>query len=161
MTSFCCVYIFLIMTDIYKVPKKEKDVIVQLDGKAGTPEKYTVFLNCISRYGNTEETVDEFLKESVDFFGVRAVEDGRFSIINYEAIVYVMETEAFDHEARDSYKLVLAGGEEIDVLDYTQRPSQYSRILDYLNSGEKFLSFICDNRRIYVNRAKILRVEVK
>lgn len=149
------------MANQYKVPKIEKDIVVQLDGQTGSPEKYTAYLNCISRYGNCEETIEEFLKEAVDFFGVKSVESGKFSIINHGRIVYVLETEEFEHDVKDKLKVVLSGGEDIEVHDYMERPDQYSRILDYLNSGDKFLSFLHEKKRIYINREKILRVEVQ
>ena len=145
----------------YKIPKAEIKVDILLDYRQnpGT-EEYILFLDEVSRYRKGRETLYEFLnkKKQNQFVPMKKCSSGEFVILNLADIVYVKEKEAFSTPSPQKVLLYFKD-RQLEVGHINPLPDSQARVLDYLNQDVQFILFYHDERKMFVNKNKILKAQ--
>ncbi|MCP5105952.1 MAG: hypothetical protein GY950_21370 [bacterium] len=148
----------------YKIPKIEVKVeLFTHHQKVNTPKEYVLFLNEYSRYRKGPETIFEFLNTEKHYF-IPLIESqtGAFVIQNIDAIIYLKEMA--ESQVPPSLKrvvLFLSDNRELVVSHFKPLPESHSRVLDYLNDKNQFIVFYHQDRKVFVNKRKIIKAEEK
>lgn len=147
----------------YRIPKIENkaEILIESD----TPKEYVLFLNEFSRYRKGQETISEFLNKDKDkfFIPLKDVETGDFIVVNIDEIVYVQELEKETEISPAARRLTLYLTNHIQLeVDYSKLlPESHARVLDYLNDKNQFTVFYNNERKVHINKNKILKVKEK
>ncbi len=146
----------------YKVPKVNVNVDVLINEEAGTPMECLLFLNEFSRYRKGKETILEFLNKENYFIPLKVADTGKFIIVSTNELVYVKEQdESKPPPSPKRLVLHMVNNIRLEVDFFKLLPESQSRVLDYLNDKSQFIVFYHENRKIYVNKHKIRRLEEK
>ena len=145
----------------YKIPKIEAKVTVFIDDERIPEEEYIMFLDEFSRYRKGKETIYEFLnkKKSNEFVPLKHSGTGGFVILNLDDIVYVKEEEKSNKQSHQKVLLYLKNNTQLEVDHFNPLPDSQSRVLDYLNQEVQFILFYHENRKIFINKSKIIRIK--
>jgi hypothetical protein len=144
----------------YKIPKVEVSAYIALDnGLTFEQDEYVIFLDQFSRYRKAEQSIYEFLNSKNGFIPLKNCVTGEFLIVNINDVVYVKEKEKFIAQYERKIKLQLENNFLLEVDHINPLPDSHSRVLDYLNQETDFLLFYYDERKIFINKKKILRVK--
>lgn len=148
----------------YKIPKikVKADVVINQEGE--TPKKCILFLNEFSRYRKGKETILEFLNKEKEncFIPMQIADTGQFIIVCVNELVYVKEQEESQPPPAPKRLVIhMVNNIDLDVDFFRLLPESHSRVLDYLNDKTQFIVFYQGNRKIYVNKYKIRKVEEK
>jgi hypothetical protein len=146
----------------YKIPKIEAKVDILIDDETTSEAKeYILFLDEFSRYRKGKETLYEFLnkKKEKEFIPLKNFNSGEFIILKLDDIVYVKEKEIYSHQSFQEVVLSLRNNIQLEVGHFNPLPDSQSRVLDYLNQEVQFILFYHDERKIFVNKNKIIRVK--
>ena len=141
----------------FYVEKIETRVILMLDQGRPRIEECSVWLNICSRTSNVRESLKEFLENIEKFFPVKSKATGRISVMNSDAIIYLLEKEKVTLHSANQYSLVLKGKIKINVSQYVNLPKVGGRFLDILNQDENYVSFLFNGSRIHINKKALLR----
>ena len=146
----------------YKIPKIEAKVDILIDDVNNPePEEYILFLDEFSRYRKGKETLYEFLnkKKEKEFIPLKHIDTGEFVFLKLADIIYVKEKEKFSNQSFQEIVLSLKNNIQLEVGHYNPLPDAQSRVLDYLNQEVLFILFYLDERKLFVNKNKIVRVK--
>lgn len=144
----------------YKIPKIETKVEILVDQKNQKSEKYILFLNEYSRYQKGQETLYEFLNKGRDFIPLKNPANREFFILNINDILYLKEQKkSQEPQSLKKVILYLKNNVELELNHFKPLPDSQSRVLDYLNGKNQFVVFIQKDRKIFVNKKKILKVK--
>jgi len=144
----------------YKIPKVEVRAYIALDnGLTFEQDEYVIFLDQFSRYRKSEQSIYEFLNSKNGFIPLKNCDAGEFLIVNINDVVYVKEKEKFIGQYERKIKLQMENNFLLEVDHINPLPDSHSRVLDYLNQETDFLLFYHDDRKIFINKKKILRVK--
>ena len=143
----------------YKVVKREKSIQILMDTPQARQEEFKIFLNSFSRSGIGEESLREFLDNNNGFIPLKEVKTGTLSLINLKQVIYLLDMEPLSAVTRKKVHLTMTGGIEMDVTHFKNLPDNQSRILDYLNAADPFVSFLKDGSLVFINKSKIMRSE--
>jgi hypothetical protein len=149
--------------DDLNIPKLKKDVEIAFkDGGMIKISKMTLFLNHFSAYHTGEETVLEVLNDKSQFIPALILNGGsKFAILNIDSIFYVSELEPVSVEdKKEDLCVQFITGEQMEFAIFEELPGNRSRAQDFLNTDRDFLTFLKDNRKYYINKNKINKVEV-
>jgi hypothetical protein len=146
----------------YIIPKIEVKVDIMIDDEPNPGvEECVLFLDEFSRYRSGKETIYEFLnkKKETEFIPLKNCNTGELFIMNLNDIVYVKEKERFSNHTFQEIVLTLRNNIQLQVGHFNPLPESQSRILDYLNQEALFIMFSHDERKIFVNKNKIIKVK--
>ncbi|MBU4486009.1 MAG: hypothetical protein KKD38_03700 [Candidatus Delongbacteria bacterium] len=149
--------------DELNIPKLKKEVEIAFkDGGVIKISKMTLFLNHFSAHHSGEETVLEILNDKSQFIPAMISNGNKeFAILNIDSIIYVSEFEQVKMDLKkEDIHIQFITGEKMEFMIHEELPGNRSRAIDFLNSGRTFLTFLKDNRKIYINKNKINKVEV-
>ena len=153
----------------YRVPKREIVAQIKLFGQPTKP--YRLFLSERAETHLGVERPSDLLNETGSFFP--AVEpSGEMALLRRDAVILV--SVAAEQEFRDSgsdvpdldaeparavpVEVVLADGTEIRGMISYLMPEGRSRLLDFLNTEDRFVRLRDANAAILVNKRHIVRV---
>jgi hypothetical protein len=144
----------------YRIPKIEAKVDILVDDEIHKAEEYILFLDEFSRYRKGKETLYEFLnkKKEKEFIPLKNVSTGEFVILKLDEIIYIKEKEIFSNHSIKEIVLTLKNKIQLEVGHFNPLPDSQSRVLDYLNQEVIFILFYHDERKIFVNKNKIVKV---
>jgi hypothetical protein len=144
----------------YRIPKIEAKVDILVDDEIHEAEEYILFLDEFSRYRKGKETLYEFLnkKKEKEFIPLKNVSTGEFVILKLDEIIYIKEKEKFSNHSIKEIVLTLKNKIQLEVGHFNPLPDSQSRVLDYLNQEVIFILFYHDERKIFVNKNKIVKV---
>jgi hypothetical protein len=147
--------------ETYRVPKREIKVDIVIDKISGSnySKEYTLFLNEFSRFSSGEETIYEYLNSNIQFIPLKAPSSNELLIVNIDDIIYIKEKENSDIPSCQELIVFFREDFELKVKQYNQLPKSHSRIIDYLNQENRFVSFLFENQKIYINKNKIMMVK--
>ncbi|MBN1196022.1 MAG: hypothetical protein JXA62_01295 [Candidatus Aminicenantes bacterium] len=142
----------------FKLEKLEKIVHILVDRQPALEGTCVLFLSTHSRFGAGPETLNEFLNNAPTFIPARFPDIDSLVLINVGEIIWVHEMEPAPPQAvQQKVRLNLKNDVEIGVEQTEVLPDPNSRLLDYLNGGERFISFLLNDTRIHINKSKITR----
>ena len=145
------------------IPKMKKEVEIAFkDGGIIKKTKMILFLNRFSAHHTGEETVLEVLNDKAQFIPAMIMNgDEKFSILNVDSIFYVSELEDIQDEPdKENLSIQFITGEKINFTIHEELPGNRSRAIDFLNTERNFLTFMRDNKKVYINKNKINKVEI-
>jgi len=140
----------------FQISKREKPVKILFEKSFSKAVEGKVFLNLNSRSGTGEETLKEYLDNSRNFVPIKLEKSNVYRIFNINDIVYILEKNILDIKVQRQIDLVLSGNIKINVGHFRNLPDPRSRLLDYLNVENKYISFLFRGSEIHINREKIL-----
>ena len=140
----------------FQISKREKSVKILFDRSFSKVVEGNIFLNLNSRSGIGEETLIEYLDNSEDFIPIKLEKSNEYRIFNMNDIVYILEKNILNIKEQRQIDLVLSGNIKINVGHFKNLPSPRSRLLDYLNGENRYISFLFKGSEIHINREKIL-----
>jgi hypothetical protein len=146
----------------YIIPKVEVKVDIMIDDETSPRvDEYVLFLDEFSRYRSGKETIYEFLnkKKEKEFIPVKNCNSGELFLLNLDDIVFVKEKERFGNQTFQEIVFTLRNNIQLEVGHFNPLPESQSRILDYLNQDVLFIMFSQDERKIFVNKNKIIKVK--
>ncbi|MCP4157364.1 MAG: hypothetical protein GY757_57165 [bacterium] len=145
----------------YKIPKIEVKAYILVDQDGGNPEEYILYLNEFSRYRKGQETLFEFLNKDKSFIPLKHSDSGEFIALNIDRIIYLEEQmEATEVMASKKQVLIdLVKNINMEVGHFRPLPDSQSRVQDYLNGNNQFIVFFHNNRKIFFNKHKIIKVK--
>jgi len=144
------------------VPKRKISVEVAYEERPGecVKQNFTLFLNQFSPNHKGEETIDEFLNGGKQFIPASKEQSGEFIIANLDAVLYVKEILKVEtsEESEKPLTIHFTSGDVIEVEHYEELPRFRSRPTDYLNSESKFLLYLYEKSKVYINKNRIRKV---
>jgi len=146
----------------YIIPKIEEKVDIMLDDETNPRvEEYVLFLSEFSRYRKGKETIYEFLnkKKENEFIPLKNCKTGEFFLLKLNDIVFVKEKARYRHQSFQEMVFTLRNNIQLEVGQINPLPASRSRVLDYLNQEALFVMFYQDERKIFINKNKIIRVK--
>jgi len=149
--------------DELNIPKLKKEVEIAFkDGGIINNTKMTLFLNHFSAFHTGEETILEVLNDKARFIPAMILNGKeQFAILNIDSIFYVTELEETKSESdKDDLCIQFITGEKMQFRIHEELPGNRSRAIDFLNSDRDFLTFLKNDRKVYINKNKINKVEV-
>lgn len=142
----------------YKLLKIERPVKILMDADPLNPEEFVIFLNQYSRFNNRGESLEEFLNHTSGFVPVRSGNDRTSFLFNLNEAIYVLEKELVSSvRVYKKINLTFRNHFELEVEHFQNLPDSHPRLLDFLNSEERFLCFLHRGLKIYINKKKIIR----
>lgn len=149
--------------DELNIPKLKKEVEIAFkDGGIINNTKMTLFLNHFSAFHTGVETVLEVLNDKARFIPAMIMNGKeQFAILNIDSVFYVTELEETKSESdKDDLCIQFITGEKMQFRIHEELPGNRSRAIDFLNSDRDFLTFLKNDRKVYINKNKINKVEV-
>jgi hypothetical protein len=147
----------------YKIPKIEVKVDILIDegdDSNPAPREFTLFLNEYSRYRKGQETIFEFLNKRKQFIPVKASSTKEFFALNLDDVLYVREQESFNAKSEQrQVMLFFRHSINLEVSYISPLPDSQSRLIDYLNQEGQFILFSQGDKKVFVNKDKIVRVK--
>lgn len=145
------------MSDELKVPKVEHDVELLLEGQEGYVT-YLLFLNRFSRFQRGPETLEEYLNSESAFCPAKRKKDGEVHILSVDHLLVVRDTQSAATAGGRRVTVELTGGGRLELAMIEDLPEHHSRPLDLFNLERRFLGFVSDDRPVFVNRSRVVRV---
>lgn len=146
----------------YIIPKIEVKVDIMIDDETNPRvEEHVLFLDEFSRYRKGRETIYEFLnqKKEKEFIPLKNCNSGEFFLLKLDDIVFVKEKERFNSQTFQEIVFTLRNNVRMEVGHFNPLPESQSRVLDYLNQEVLFIMFSHDERKIFINKNKIIKVK--
>lgn len=142
----------------FKLEKLEKVATILVDCRPTLQGECVLFLSPHSRFGVGPESLHEFLNHAPQFIPARFPDTDSLVLVNLNEIIWVHELEpAPPQPVQQKVRMSLKSDVEIGVEQTEVLPDPNSRLLDYLNGGERFISFLLNGTRIHINKSKITR----
>lgn len=156
----------------YRIPKVEVKVDILVDNgfsrieKPGEKcqdycEEYIMYLDKLSRYRKGQETIYEYLNTKKKFIPLKHTATNEVVIFNQDDLFFLWEKETSEAEFHKKVLVFLKGGGQLEVDHFKPLPDSHSRVLDYLNEENQFILFFFHNRKIFINKNKIVKVKEK
>ena len=139
------------------IKKSKMLVTIMMDLGKPKSEECVISLNLASRSGTGLETLKEYLENMDRFIPVRIGSSKKYSILNRESIIYVIEKEKVDLYSFFQYDLLLTGNINIRVGQFVNMPRPGGRFLDFLLKEENFIPFLFKGSKIHINKSRILK----
>ncbi len=149
--------------DDLNIPKLKKEVEIAFkDGGVIKNSRMILFLNRFSPYHTGEETVLEVLNDKAQFIPAMILNGKeKFSILNIDSIFYVSELEEITAESKkEDLCIQFITGEQFEFTIHEELPVNRARPQDFLNTERDFLTFLRNDKKVYVNKNKINKVEL-
>jgi hypothetical protein len=146
----------------YIIPKIEVKVDMLIDAETSSAiEEYILFLDEFSRYRRGKETIYEFLnkRKEKEFIPIKSCKNGEFFLLKLDDIIFVKEKEKSGQQSLQEIVFTLRNNIQLEVGHINPLPESQSRVLDYLNQEVRFIVFYHDERKIFINKNKIIKVK--
>ncbi len=142
-----------------KVHKFEIPVNILFSKSEDIEIKYVLYLNEYSKKHTGPEELEEYLNSKIDFIPSKKYNNSFFNLLNLKNILYIREEKKTKVQKKKQLIIHFEKDIEREVFMYENLPEDHSRSLDYFNHPENFLSFTCQETKIYINKYKIVSVE--
>lgn len=146
----------------YIIPKIEVKVDILVDGETNPRiEEYILFLDEFSRFRKGKETIYEFLnkRKEKEFIPLKNCNTGELFLMKLDNIIFVKEKERSGQQSLQEIVFTLRNNIQLQVGHSNPLPDSQSRVLDYLNQEVQFIVFFHDERKIFINKNKIIKVK--
>jgi len=141
-----------------KIPKIEIRVELLMVDSTTKTEECSIYVNQHSQFHKDHETLEEFLNSGQAFIPVKRNMTGKFFVLHIDALIWVREKTKAEEKGEKKMFIHFAGQYSLEVQQFQILPTSYSRTVDIFNTPNRFLSFIHENCKLYVNKNKILRI---
>jgi hypothetical protein len=124
-------------------------------------EEYILFLDEFSRYRRGKETMYEFLnkRKEKEFIPLKSCNTGELFLMKLDDIIFVKEKDRSGQQSLQEIVFTLRNNIQLEVGHINPLPESQSRVLDYLNQEVRFIVFYHDERKIFINKNKIIKVK--